>query len=510
MIPAIRPILQAAGQFLRTPTLGRRVAGLLAAAIVLLLVVNLAVFIMIRRTADFNDAVETGQDVRLTANEVLTLVIDAETGQRGYLLTGQPEYLEPYRESLARLPDRLDELARLAAGDDDLVARVDLLRELSTQRLDVIDRSLSLARMGRMDAAADVIREGAGKRIMDRMRTEVATIDEVQATRLVFSTRRTEWAATVTVIVNALAAVLILILAGVSAWMIRRYVVEIQEARDALDRLNAGLEQQVRDRTSALTRANEEIQRFAYIVSHDLRAPLVNVMGYTAELEQAGRIIDKQMTAVQTKAPKLVEQDALTAVRDDVPEAIGFIRASTEKMDRLINAILNLSREGRRTLMPETLDMSGMVQGIADSLSHQTQAAGAEIIVEALPQLESDRLSVEQVFGNLLDNAVKYLDHGRPGRIVVSGREVAGGWVVYRVEDNGRGVSERDHERIFELFRRAGKQDRQGEGLGLAFVRNSVRRLGGDISLESEPGKGSTFTVKFPTRLVLADAGDHL
>ncbi|HST91887.1 MAG TPA: HAMP domain-containing sensor histidine kinase, partial [Brevundimonas sp.] len=278
------------------------------------------------------------------------------------------------------------------------------------------------------------------------------------------------------------------------------------EAEAELRRLAEALS----ERVAELNVANDEIQRFAYIVSHDLRAPLVNVMGYTAELEQAGLIIDKQMTAVETKAPKLVEQDALTAVRDDVPEAIGFIRASTEKMDRLINAILKLSREGRRTLVPELLDMSGMVQGIADSLSHQTQAAGAEIVVEDLPRLESDRLSVEQIFGNLLDNAVKYLDHGRPGRIVVSGREVAGGWVTYRIEDNGRGVSERDHERIFELFRRAGKQDRQGEGLGLAFVRNSVRRLGGDISLESELGKGSTFTVKFPTRLVLADAGDHL
>ncbi|HST92388.1 MAG TPA: CHASE3 domain-containing protein, partial [Brevundimonas sp.] len=249
MIPALRPILQAAGQFLRTPTLGRRVAGLLAAAIVLLLVVNLAVFVMIRRTAEFNDAVDTGHNVRLTANEVLTLLVDAETGQRGYLLTGQPEYLEPYTASLERLPDRLAELTTLAGRDEDLAARVELLTDLSTQRLDVIDRSLSLARMGRMDAAADVLREGAGKRIMDQVRAEVAAIDEVQATRLVFSTRRTEWAATVTVIVNALAAVLILILAGVSAWMIRRYVVEIQEARDALDQLNAGLEHQVRDRT---------------------------------------------------------------------------------------------------------------------------------------------------------------------------------------------------------------------------------------------------------------------
>jgi signal transduction histidine kinase len=207
-------------------------------------------------------------------------------------------------------------------------------------------------------------------------------------------------------------------------------------------------------------------------------------------------------------APKLVEQDALTAVRDDLPEAIGFIRASTEKMDRLINAILKLSREGRRNLVPEQLDMTAMVRDIADSVRHQTRAAGAGIVIEPLPVLESDRLSVEQVLGNLIDNAVKYLDPSRPGRIVVTGEETGDGWIVYRIADNGRGIAGRDHERIFELFRRSGRQDQPGEGLGLAFVRNSVRRLGGDITVESDLGKGSTFIVKLPTRLILPDAGD--
>jgi signal transduction histidine kinase len=198
-------------------------------------------------------------------------------------------------------------------------------------------------------------------------------------------------------------------------------------------------------------------------------------------------------------------------VREDVPEAVGFIRASTAKMDRLINAILKLSREGRRRQVPERLDMTGLVQSIADSLNHQVSEAGGEIVVGDLPVLESDRLSIEQIFGNLLDNAVKYQQPGRAIRIVVEGETAADGRLHYRIIDNGRGVSERDHERIFELFRRAGKQDLPGEGLGLAFVRNSVRRLGGTITVESELGQGSTFHLKFPTRLiVLGDAGDNL
>jgi len=509
MILAFRPTLLAFSRFVRTPTLGRRVAGLLALAIILMLVLNLSVFVLIHRTVSFNDTVEEAQQVRLISRELLTRLVDAETGQRGYLLTTLPEYLSVHDEAIQRLPELMQELNGLTLGDPDLSPRVERVTELSDQRLAIMKRSIALARMGRVDEGIAVLRGGEGKVLMDDMRAEIAAIDEIQATRLQFRTRQSEWAGNITVMANALGGLMILVLAGASAWLIRRYVLEIQGARDALDSLNAGLENQVRVRTFELTRANEEIQRFAYIVSHDLRAPLVNVMGYTAELEQAGRIIDKQMTAVETRAPKLVEQDALTAVRDDVPEAIGFIRASTEKMDRLINAILKLSREGRRNLVPEQLDMTAMVRNIADSVRHQTQASGSEIVVEPLPLLDSDRLSVEQIFGNLIDNAVKYLDASRPGRIVVSGEAAPGGWIVYRIADNGRGISDRDHERIFELFRRAGRQDRPGEGLGLAFVRNSVRRLGGDISVESELGKGSTFILKFPTRLILPDAGDY-
>ena len=509
MISALRPTLLAFSRFVRTPTLGRRVAGLMALAIVLMLVLNVSVLVLFQRTVAFNDTVEEAQQVRLVSRELLTRLVDAETGQRGFLLTSRPEYLSIYDEATLELPGLMQELATRTAEDPDLAARVDRIQELSDQRLAVMRLSIALARTGRMEAAVALLRRGEGKVLMDDMRVEIAAIDEIQATRLQFRTRQSEWAGNVTVMANALGGSMILVLAGASAWLIRRYVFEIQSARDALDSLNAGLENQVRVRTSELTRANEEIQRFAYIVSHDLRAPLVNVMGYTAELEQAGRIIDKQMTAVETRAPRLVEQEALTAVREDVPEAIGFIRASTEKMDRLINAILKLSRDGRRNLVPEQLDMTAMVQNIADSVRHQTQASGAEIVVEPLPSLDSDRLSVEQIFGNLVDNAVKYLDTSRPGRIVVTGEAVPAGWIGYRITDNGRGVSDRDHERIFELFRRAGRQDRPGEGLGLAFVRNSVRRLGGEITVESELGKGSTFILKFPKRLNLPDAGDH-
>ncbi|MFN3930215.1 MAG: sensor histidine kinase [Brevundimonas sp.] len=508
MFSAVRPSLPALLRFVRTPSIGRTIVVLLAGAILLLLAVNVATFVMIQRTAAFNDQVERSQQVRRAARTVLLSLIDAETGQRGYLLTGRPEFLDPYIRAETSLSEQMEELEALTVGDPLLQDEVPPMLEAAREKIAEMDRTLTLSRTGRTAEALEQVRSGGGRALMESIRARMSAIDEIENERLASRTLQSERGSRSTLWANALAALLVMVLAGIMIWLVRRYVAEIQAARDTLDRLNAGLEGQVRERTAQLTRANDEIQRFAYIVSHDLRAPLVNIMGYTSELEQAGRALERQIALVEARAPKSLDAEAVTAVREDVPEAIGFIRASTGKMDRLINAILKLSREGRRNLVPEVLDMTAMAQGIADSVRHQTAEAGAEIVVEPLPRIESDRLSMEQILGNLVDNGVKYLDPSRPGRIVVSGAEEAGGQVVYRVADNGRGVSPRDHERIFELFRRSGKQDRPGEGLGLAFVRNSVRRLGGDIHVESELGKGSTFVLKFPTRLILEESGE--
>ncbi len=257
------------------------------------------------------------------------------------------------------------------------------------------------------------------------------------------------------------------------------------------------------ERVAELDAANEEIQRFAYIVSHDLRAPLVNVMGFTSELEGAQTEIERFYRKVQATAPNLISPETRAAIEADLPEAIGFIRSSTVKMDKLIGAILKLSREGRRVLAPEPIDMAQLLESQRRSVAHQLHEQGAELVIEGAPDLTSDRLAVEQIFGNLVDNAVKYLHPSRPGRIVVRGRDL-GLNVLYEVEDNGRGIDPKDFERIFDLFRRSGVQDQQGEGIGLAHVRALVRRLGGTISVSSRLGEGSTFTVVLPRYISLS------
>jgi PAS domain S-box-containing protein len=278
--------------------------------------------------------------------------------------------------------------------------------------------------------------------------------------------------------------------------------IEMQEARDALQLINHNLEAMVAARVSDLKAANEEIQRFAYIVSHDLRAPLVNIMGFTSELEALRAQLQRFVDEIGATAPDAVPARVREGVGEDLPEAIGFIRSSTDKMDRLIKAILRLSREGRRVLAPEALDMRAVLEGVFKTLAHQ--ADGVAFVLGDTPDIVSDRLAVEQIFANLAENAVKYRHAEREGRIMFSGERI-GDLVRYRVEDNGRGIDPRDFDRIFDLFRRSGVQDTPGEGIGLAHVRALVRRLGGTITVASEPGEGSTFTVELPATLHAAE-----
>jgi signal transduction histidine kinase len=247
-----------------------------------------------------------------------------------------------------------------------------------------------------------------------------------------------------------------------------------------------------------LARANEEIQRFASVVTHDLRAPLVNVMGFTSEL---ARSLELATTTLQCGQDKVALDSAIVAMNKDMTESIDFIRSSTVKMDGLINAILKLSRDGQRQIIPEWIDMAPLLQGVISSLHRQIEQADAIVIVEpSLGSIYSDRFSIEQVFTNIIDNAIKYLEPARRGSIRIRGYKDRDESSVIEVIDNGRGIPPQDHERIFEMFRRAGTRDRPGEGIGLAHVRMTLRRLGGDVDVRSELGQGATFRVKIPNK----------
>jgi signal transduction histidine kinase len=296
-------------------------------------------------------------------------------------------------------------------------------------------------------------------------------------------------------VANLSGVFLILVLAATSIAIVQRSTRRMIAAQVALKEANESLEETVARRTAELRQANEEIQQFAHIVSHDLRSPLVNVMGFTGELEVVRKELFERLSSLRARLEVDSEPDERLAGEFD--EALGFIKSSITRMDRLIKAILKLTREGRRELRLEPIEMTELARTAADGFGYQAQEAGASITIEPLPPCVGDRLALEQIFANLMENALKYLRNDTPGQIRVTGQETATE-VIYEVHDNGRGIELKDRERIFEIFRRSGLQDRPGEGIGLTYVRTLVRRLGGTIAVDSEPGRGSTFTIALP------------
>jgi signal transduction histidine kinase len=270
----------------------------------------------------------------------------------------------------------------------------------------------------------------------------------------------------------------------------------LEQARDAIAAEKGKSDQLAED----LQLTNEELKNFAYIISHDLRAPLVNIRGFAQELTSALREATPLLTPLIEQLGAGERRELELLLQQDVPEAVGFINASVQRMDGQINAILKLSRLGRREFKAERIDLGQLVGELLKTLTHQLESRQASATLGALPTLSSDRLALEQIFGNLLDNATKYLDPSRPGRLRIEA-EAQGSDYLIHVHDNGRGIAAEEMEKVFAPFRRAGKLDTPGEGMGLAYVRTLVRALGGRIQCSSTFGVGTTFSLSLPARL---------
>lgn len=478
--------------------LARNTLGLMAAGTAILIAIVIFSYLLVGSTRQSARDVEIGRDVRIAASTVLSDLVDAETGQRGFLITGREEYLGPYEATKEHLTNALKELNERARHTPEISAQIARIDDVAEAKMRELSRTIEIYRAGDRRAAYEQVQTDTGKRIMDEARQILDQIIAAMNKRvsdsldgLERSARRLSW-------VTTLGGVTIALFSGAAFFIVYRHTQGLVDARREVVELNQSLEDRVAERTTDLTRANDEIQRFAYIVSHDLRAPLVNIMGFTSELEVGTTALKTYFNAEQPTEEQ--SEEARRAAAEEIPEAVHFIRASTSKMDGLIGAILKLSREGRRELRRERIDLDALFGQAITSLQHQLATAEARIdIPEPLPSVVSDRLALEQIFGNILENAVKYLAKDRPGLIEVTGSE-RGGRVKINVKDNGRGIEEKDLERIFELFRRAGSQDRPGEGVGLAHVRALVRRMGGDVTVRSQFGHGTTFEVDLPKK----------
>jgi signal transduction histidine kinase len=240
---------------------------------------------------------------------------------------------------------------------------------------------------------------------------------------------------------------------------------------EAIQSRDQALDQKSRE----LEYSNKELEQFAYVISHDLKSPLVTIQGFA------------------TRFMKYVAEGN----REKSEDAASRVQNAAKRMGELIDDVLELSRVGRNQGQRRPIDPAAEIRKLKEDLQGVLDEAHASLIIEpGLPQVKADTGEIRQIFQNLISNAIRYACREPGKNITVGGASLEHENRLY-VRDEGPGIPKEYHARIFQLFQRLSK-DKQGTGLGLAIVAKIMKNLGGRVWVESEEGKGSVFWLAFP------------
>jgi signal transduction histidine kinase len=477
---------------------------------------------------------------------VIRALLDTQTGTRGYAFAGDPAFAAPYRQGIRETPAALEKLQNLVADNPSQSKRAVSIARKSSDLLDWYSHVVELIEAGHLAKATELVRGGDGEKQMEVVRQELATFLEEE--KRLDALREQSLAALLprqkglliggSVIAFVVTVVLATVFSrGISSRLgvvtenverlarsqplqpplpgsdeissldraFRGMADDLARASQELRSLNRELEERVAARTAELgatnrelVHKNQEVETFVYSVSHDLRSPLVNLQGFSKELDLTLREV--RLVLADERIPSDLHRKALGLVDQDMVESIRFIQTGVLRLSSIIDALLRLSRAGRVEFHPERIDVRSMIERVVDSLRGTIDEKKVEIVLGELPAAWADPSSLEQVFANLIGNALKYLDPSRPGRIEIGSLARKNGTAecTYFVRDNGLGIPAAGLEKVFQAFQRMHPDVAPGEGMGLAIVRRVLERSHGRVWVESQPGQGSTFFVALP------------
>ena len=259
-----------------------------------------------------------------------------------------------------------------------------------------------------------------------------------------------------------------------------RMMVDLERSRKSLQHqleVEKNIARQLEERTAELSRSNEELDAFVYTVSHDLKAPLVSLQGFSS----------------------LLVADYGDRLDEDGKMYIERLQKNTERMGNLIERLLDLSRVGRMKGQEEPVDISDVVSDVADELVIQLEEKGTKLKVkDNMPRLLFDRTSITQIFANLISNANKYMGEDNEDPTIEVGFDEQNTCYRFYVKDNGIGIAEEYHEKIFQILHRLNEVEAEGTGMGLTIVKKIVENSGGMIWVDSAEGRGTTMHFTIP------------
>jgi signal transduction histidine kinase len=471
------------------------IAGFGAAVIVLILVGASASRSMLKNDEDRLWATHTLLVLeKIDATE--TDLLNAETGERGYILTGEESFLEPYNDALRHINEDVKAVRELTADNPTQQRALDRAEPLISERMEMLRDRIEARNQEGLVAGAEIVRQGPGKRHMDRIRAEIAGMKEEENRLLRLRTEEADKSSRSTRIMIGVGGILGIGFLGLAGAIVGQEMQQRSRAEEAVRKLNDELEQRVADRTAELAerakdlaRSNSELQQFAYVASHDLQEPLRMVASFT-----------------QLLAKRYAEQ-----LDNDARDFINYAVDGATRMQTLISDLLNYSRVGTQGKPLIPTDSEEVLKNVLESIKYAIEESGAVISHDPLPRVLADPLQLGQLFQNLLTNAIKFRGESPP-HIRISTERKGDDWKI-SVRDNGIGIAQEHADRIFVIFQRLHtKTEYPGTGIGLAICKKIVERHGGRIWIEPSPGGGTTFcfTIRGPQKPLERGEPDEL
>jgi signal transduction histidine kinase len=396
---------------------------------------------------------------------VQVAMLQMETGQRGYLITGEEPYLAPYEEGRQTIAAALGELAQFDPAAMGLPAPPASIAGLVADKTAELDRTVELRRDFGPEAAKQVLETGAGRTTMVALRD---ALYELRQQAVALLNRRQDGIhfndyTTVSLIIVGL--LLSGGLAATSVTLLRREIAArlIVEAK-------------LRERQAALARSNSELEQFAHIASHDLQEPLRMISSYT----------------------QLLRRRYANKLDADADEFIGYAVDGTKRMQVLINDLLNFSRVASEAKPLEPVDLEAALGDTLKDLEIRIEDCGATVTHDPLPTVRADPVQIRQLLLNLISNGMKFQAPEQKPAVQVSATRQGREW-RFGVRDNGIGIDAQYIKNLFQIFKRLHSRDEYpGTGIGLAVCKKIVERHGGRIWVESVLGQGSTFLFTLP------------
>jgi signal transduction histidine kinase len=425
---------------------------------IFLLLTCLLIFQQIDTAQQTRILVRHNQAVLSDVNQLNLLVRDAERGQRGYVLTGNPLYLQPYESALERLPPLSEHLRQLV--DDNSRQREQLVSLLSLmrQKFSELDETIQLRTQFGEDAARRVVMNDSGLKFMEEITSRLdATMEEENrglAERNAVIER--SWTSMRLSATGGSAAAVLFMTVGVLILLrgaVRQHEIEWEK------------EQQRHE----LARSNADLEDFAYAASHDLKAPLRGIAHLV----------------------KWIAEDIETTACAETLNNLQLLEGRVTRLQMLLDGLLAYSRIGRGNSVAENVDIAEMVRNIITTLA---PPPGFVVVCEAgMPAIRTNCVPIHAVLQNLISNGLKHHDRAE-GRVVIS-MHLVGGAAEFRISDDGPGIPQPFHDRIFLIFQTLeSRDDVESSGVGLAIVMKHVKANGGQIRVESAPpARGTTF-----------------